>query len=278
MSDTITIKDDEAVIGMLPILFGFMPSESVIAILTQGERNRFGFRMRMDLIEEFGQREAEQINTYLNGQGGDAVVLVVVSAHVDRRNDAIDLLTSAIDLPHIAAITADNPIAPSAECLAAAEATGFALSLSREAIERAYEPVINEAAHLTRGNPDNALTAMREALSALTAEGVPSLTNQQVADMREGADVVEARDEMWAEMTRENAANLATVWRIVAVQTDTANAYALCAFAHWLVGNGTKALIAIDHAQRIEPDHSMVALVLQVLTIAMDPKEWKGIK
>ena len=44
-----TAHDIPDLINTLPVLFGFTPEDSLVAIGTYGPRNRLGFRMRVDM-------------------------------------------------------------------------------------------------------------------------------------------------------------------------------------------------------------------------------------
>ena len=84
-----------------------------------------------------------------------------------------------------------------------------------------------------------------------------ALSPERVAWLALGASLTPIRDDMWARMTRTNAETYAEIWRLVANQVvDEASvaAYTLCAFAHWLHGDGAQALIALERAQDIAPE------------------------
>ena len=106
-----------------------------------------------------------------------------------------------------------------------------------------------------------------------------ALSPERVAWLALGASLTPIRDEMWARMTRTNAETHAEIWRLVANQVvDEASVapYTLCAFAHWLHGDGAQALIALERAQTIDPNYSMARLIGTVLENSISPETWDG--
>ena len=84
---------------------------------------------------------------------------------------------------------------------------------------------------------------------------------------------------MWARMSRTNADTHAEIWRLVANQVvDEASvaAYTLCAFAHWLRGDGAQALIALERARAIAPTYLMASLIGTVLENSISSETWDG--
>ena len=113
--------------------------------------------------------------------------------------------------------------------------------------------------------------------TVLTDRG--ALSPERVAWLAIGSSLTPIRDDMWARMTRTNAEAHAEIWRLVANQVvDEASVapYTLCAFAHWLHGDGAQALIALERAQDIAPNYSMAGLIGTVLENSISPETWDG--
>ena len=106
-----------------------------------------------------------------------------------------------------------------------------------------------------------------------------ALSPERVAWLALGASLTQIRDEMWARMIRANAETHAEIWRLVAnsvVDEASVAPYTLCAFAHWLHGDGAQALIALERAQDIDPNYSMASLIGAVLENSISPETWDG--
>lgn len=84
MTDTFVAHDVSDLLNALPTLFGFRPSESLVAVATNGPRRRFGFRMRVDLPpQEQVDPLARLVSRHLRHQGAEGAVLVAVTERQD---------------------------------------------------------------------------------------------------------------------------------------------------------------------------------------------------
>ncbi len=87
---TFVAHDISDLINSLPTLFGFRPSESLVAVATHGPRRKFGFRMRMDIpAPEHIDQVAALIVSHLRHQGADGAIVIAMT---DRQGIALDLL------------------------------------------------------------------------------------------------------------------------------------------------------------------------------------------
>ena len=196
------------------------------------------------------------------------------------RDDAVEQGTLYAD-PAIApvvveAIGAGMPIYGSRAELAARYTTEAAPVL--EKVRDAINTLAQEA-----GTPDSIdrVSVSAQVLNTLDTviEDRGALSPEPVAWLALGASLTPIRDEMWARMTRTNAEAHAEIWRLVANQVvDEASVapYTLCAFAHWLHGDGAQALIALERAQDIDPNYSMASLIGTVLENSVSPETWDG--
>ncbi len=103
---------------------------------------------------------------------------------------------------------------------------------------------------------------------------------EDVARLLRVLEPAEARDVVWAEVTRETAAAQVPVWRALARLAPAghrAHASGLLAFAAWLVGDGALAWCAVDRARQADPDHPVAALVAAALEHAMPPTAWPDV-
>jgi hypothetical protein len=87
-------------INSLPTLFGFHPTESVVAVAveTTGARRRFGFRLRMDVpAPEHVDEVAERVVAHLLDQGAQAAIVVAVTQRQEIALDLLDAVHAELD-------------------------------------------------------------------------------------------------------------------------------------------------------------------------------------
>jgi hypothetical protein len=295
------------VVDALPTLFGFELAESFVAIVTEGPRNRFGFRLRLDMPDVAGVDEAAQtIAQHLNDQRQNGVVLVALSAN----QAAADALMAAVvnrvsDVPIVLAVRADDenvwqydrhgrpdygaPVYERTQAVSVAVtqavAEGQQVWSSREALAEMFTPApvlagISLAAVAVESAGTTAVEDLAlAATAALETSGPGIVSDQDARTLAIAAQIIPVRDAIWSTITPGTAENDAEVWRKVAVKTASAAAagpYALAAFGYWLAGDGARAMMAVEQGARADSRHSMIDLVGTVVGLGIDPKTWKG--
>lgn len=93
--------------------------------------------------------------------------------------------------------------------------------------------------------------------------------------------LVPARDVAWAEITRETSADHVELWRNLVRRSPRdllPGVTSLLAFAAWQHGDGALAWCAIDRCLDVDPDYSMAHCVAELLTRAVPPRVWEGIR
>lgn len=306
MTSTYTASTVVDVVEAIPTLFGFAVTESFVAIVTNGPRSRFGFRMRLDLPEVEEAAEAgELIARHLNRNAGDGVVLIAFSARYGAADALMaDVVGRLVGATIVAAVRADDanvwqydadgrpdygasvlarPKGVSAAVVQAV-AAGQQMWSSREELAAMFEPApvlkgISEAAAAVESDAA-ALERLALDATALLEEAGEVLDLDDARLLATAAQVVVVRDAIWATITRETAEKDAEIWRIVATMTAgpaAAGPYALAAFGYWLAGDGGRANMAVDQALSADADHSMASLVCMVLTGGINPDSWTGL-
>lgn len=311
-SNTFTAKGTSDLLGTIPALLGFHPENSLIAIATNGPRNRLGFRLRLDMPDANNVNEAAEIITHhLLGQNAEGVILIALTDHKNEADALVGRITELLgEIPVHEAVRADGTyywsylgnaveqgtlyadpsIAP---VVVEAIGAGMPIYGSRAELEARYttegpstldkvRDAIDTLAHEI-GTPDSVdrdsvSTQVLNNLAAVVADG-GALTPERVAWLAIGASLTQIRDEMWALMTRTNAETHAEIWRLVAnsvVDEASVAPYTLCAFAQWLHGDGAQALIACERAQAIAPNYSMASLIGTMLENGVSPDTWDG--
>jgi hypothetical protein len=235
------------VVDALPTLFGFELAESFVAIVTEGPRNRFGFRLRLDMPDVAGVDEAAQtIAQHLNEQRQNGVVLVALSVN----QAAADALMAAVvarlsEAPIVLAVRADAanvwqydrhgrpdygaPVHERTQAVSVAVtmavAQGQAIWSSREALAAMFTPapVLDGISLAAVAVEAAGTTAVEElalaAAAALEASGPGTVSDVDARTLAIAAQIVPVRDAIWSTITPGTAEKDAEVWRQVAVKT-----------------------------------------------------------
>jgi len=296
------------VVEALPTLFGFTPADSFVAIVTEGPRNRFGFRLRLDMPNAAGVDEAAQIIAgHMNTHRQDGVVLVALTASQEAADALMaGVVTYLSEAPVVLALRADDahvweynrhgrpdhgaPVHDRhrvvSEAVVKAVTEGQQIWSSREELAALFEPApifdgITDAAAFIEADGQEATERLAlSATAALEEAATGDLLVYQYRVLAVAAQVIPDRDAIWSTITRETAESDAEVWRAVAIKTAgtaAAGPYALAAFGYWLAGDGARAAMAVDQAMNANPRHSMGDLVRTVVSLGLAPSTWKGI-
>ena len=316
MTDTPTIytaHDVPDLINSLPTLFGFTPSESLVAIATSGERRRFGLRLRVDIPDERGvQALASLVVHHLREQGAEGAVLIAVTERqgvamrllgaVERMLPPIELVvgvrasathywttdagfpadgipyaTSRHHLSIVKAVIAGQEILPDRQALV--DRFRAVDGPRREFLLRTTEEVVRKVVPLIgrAGDADLAAIGMREVGPILDRGSTARLDDADLVRLSVWMSSVAVRDAVWARITRDNAdamlGLLVQVSRSVVPPFEPA-VLSLAAFAAWLTGDGAQALIAVERALAADPAYSMAGLMLQLLEEGVSPSHW----
>jgi hypothetical protein len=154
---------------------------------------------------------------------------------------------------------------------------------SREALRATIAP---DAAAAGRLEPElaGARPLAAGALAALTRRHVEAGTTFSGPELASVAStVVDAsrRDEAWVWLTRSEARRAVDLWSDAVRRlppTHVAAPAAVLAFAAWLVGDGALAWCAVDRCREVEPAHTLVTLVAQLLDSATSPDCWEVLR
>lgn len=90
---------------------------------------------------------------------------------------------------------------------------------------------------------------------------------------------VRVRDAAWAPLARGTAAAHVRLWTHVlrrCPERFAAPPATLLAWAAWQMGDGARAWIALDRAQRADPAYRLAGLLEHALRGAVDPRAWEG--
>ncbi|MET0930854.1 MAG: DUF4192 domain-containing protein [Aeromicrobium sp.] len=313
---TFVAHDVPDLLNSLPTMFGFRPFESLVAVATSGPRRRFGFRMRMDIPDpEHVEQVAELAVAHLRHQGAEGAIVMAITRHQDVALELLDAIHDRLDeIALIVRARADGerywtdePGSPAGGieyetsdhhlAIVHAIAAGQQILPDREALVDRFSAVAGErrrwleqatAAILDEVVPQVARTAPGDLAATGMAVVEPILERAMAGRRLSDADLlrvaawlssVAVRDALWSRFTRDNAHEMVQALMLVCesvVPPFEPAVLSLTAFAAWLTGDGTQALIAVERALRADPDYSMAQIILDVLQGGVSPAHWTG--
>lgn len=308
-----TAHDIPDLFNALPTLFGFRPSESVVAIATHGPRRRMGFRLRLDLPPaRHVDAAAAVIVGHLRRQGAEGAIVLAVTEHQGIAHDVLDAVEHQlgdivpivvarsdgarywVDVPGFPADgivyeTSDHHVS-----IVQAIAEGQQILPDRQALVDRFAPVAGQQrehmlvlAESARARIDAVVERADEAIDVVAMRELDpmldqvraghDITDEQAAALSVWVSTIIVRDALWGRITRETADValdlMVRVARVVVPPHEPA-VLSLTAFAAWLTGDGAQALIAGERARRTDPQYSMAALVLQIVESGVSPLEF----
>jgi hypothetical protein len=320
LAPPLRIRTEADVLALVPFTLGFHPEDSLVLITLTGSGRPFHARIdlpdepgELKAVVEVLTRAAVRNG----GPGPHRVALVVVYSDDECVAEAASgLLSESLEdtgFEVVMTIRADGsrwfPLGPGARDNGAVDGTAYDVRShelttravvegqvtfrTREELADSLAPVDPDSvddvasAYATLGplDPDDRV-AMREEADWLTGE-VRSLaatgavpTPQALARVLRAVGDRDLRDLAWCEVTRDDAAEHAEVWRAVVQRCPSdlvAAPAALLAFMAWLSGNGALAWCAVDRSLQCNPDNVLAGLVAQALESAMPPTAWRPI-
>ncbi|MBC9224867.1 DUF4192 family protein [Aeromicrobium sp. 636] len=301
-------------LNALPTLFGFVPRECVIGLSVSGPTCRFGFRLRHDLPPRGREKAvAAGLAEHLVRHGREGFFLIALSADAERARIMVTALRDALPVGRSwLVLWADEDRVWSAVPGHPEEGVAYALDRHHEAIVRAVaqgqviladrSELANEVAppaeqdeerldrthdvalerfleRATTTDPARFLTAERARVAHLVerALGGADLAEEDLVELAVLTSSMNVRDAVWPGIGRDNARGMHRLWAAVSrvASPDFAPApLCLTGFAAWQMGDGARALVALDRALRLEPRYRMGLLLQDVLEAGVHPDRW----
>lgn len=297
----LSAREPADLIGVVPYLLGFHPTESLVAVFLR--QRRVEVTARMDLVAtESVDGLIAHLELVSQRVGTRTLVLLGYSAEEKIRQTLTDLGPALpFDLVDILAVgphrwwsvLCDGDCCPS-------EGTPYDIGshlLAAEAVLAGMPTASarDEIAALTAGpEPDemDRLTRMSDACEARLAGashrrrrqrmrrgvqrglGASGPSDLEAIELAVLAAEVAIRDVAWAMMTREEADSHVALWRHVVALTPAPYEPAplgLLAMAGWLSGNGALLNCCIDRLEEIAPDYSLLSLCRDISESAVPP-------
>jgi hypothetical protein len=294
-------------LGLVPYLLGFQPSESLVVVLLKN--GRVLLTARLDLVPADAASDVIDAVQALAGQHDASGLLLVayserseptreVLAHLIRGLSAAGLLEAIyVDGRRWWSLTCSDGCCPpeglpydleSMPMVAEAVYAGLTAAPDRGAIEDQVKgPSAADAARLAEDARSVSIELRGLSLGQRKA-AMSSSVRDFVADPRWLSDAecasfallafdIDVRDVAWALMSRRSADSQVDLWRqVVARTTAPYEAAPLCllGMAAWIAGNGALQNCCLDRVRLVEPNYSMAELLAEINQRALSPSLW----
>ncbi len=294
-------------IAMIPYLFGFTPTESLVVVVLEGPRQRFGPCFRLDLVSDVAEadEEATYVAALVRQHRFKKVIVFCFSCSLEPGRTVVEhvnrkLAAQGVDVTD--AIRADGSrwwslLCSNRDCCGP-EGNPYDVDTSSAAAEAVL-------AGMPRAPDRESLRAQvaagddgrRAAVAAAAQHSCPpvdvaafvearldcsdSLSVEDIAAMAVAVQSIPARDVAWALMSRQTSRRHFDLWRVVmqSVPDDLLSPVgSLAAFAAWLNGNGVLASHAAERVLAVDPTYSMARLVISALESCVHPDSWSAVK
>ncbi|WP_332643697.1 DUF4192 domain-containing protein [Aeromicrobium sp.] len=305
-----TAHDIPDLLNALPTLFGFRPSESLVAVATRGPRRRLGFRLRVDIppvhhLDELAELTAE----HLRRQGAEGAILVAVTDQQDVAGSLLAAIRSHLqEIELVVAVRADGsrywvdmpgfpvegiPYDTSDHHLSIvkAVAAGQQILPDRQALAARFKPVEGSRRHeimlltesvvgeIDGADTDDQVQVAMDQVRPILQRGMSGelVSDEDAVRLAVWVSKHEVRDEVWRWISRDSAREMLSFLTHVSgtvVPPFEPAVLSLAAFAGWLSGDGAQALIAVERALEADPSYGMARGVLALLEGGVSPAHW----
>ncbi|MGI8433210.1 MAG: DUF4192 domain-containing protein [Nocardioidaceae bacterium] len=304
-ASVVRLSDPAELVSMIPYVLGFTPTECIVVIALHGVRRRFGPCLRMDLVDDSADCEAQsrQVLQVVDRHAFEQVVLVAFSARPALADSVICLVRRGLDERSVTvaeALRADGRRWWSYTCCEPTCCSPLGHEYDVETSRAAAEAVLHG---LTRAPDRDSLRTQftpaadgeRIALASLVGisggsvvkhvnaaiESAPEVPTEQTVVLLAAVQDLAARDAAWALMRRDNADDHFQLWRHVmrlAPDELLPPAGSLAAFGAWLGGHGVLASHALDRVAEVDASYSMARLLRTLLDLSINPDVWEAVE
>ncbi len=314
----VRLTTEADVLAFIPYTLGFHPHDSLVVVGIGSRGGPMVARSDLRVEQAALRAYAEEVSSAAAGSGIGHAILVAYTDDVGPALLAVDEMADALaarDVPVVHAFRAEPdrffPLSPaepgwgvgtaydvSTHALTAhAVAEGRVTYADRAQLEASLDPAdldLVDAVGDALAEPASADLADRAVLRAEADWAAAWVGDRlarpvevprwpaadEVARLLRVVAVADAREVVWARITRDTATAHTHLWRTVARMAPDghrAPAWALLAFAAWLEGNGALAWCAVDRARADDPDLGLTAVVAAALEDAVPPSTWTPI-
>ena len=248
MSTTaIKVSSPQQLLGTVPVMIGFHPEDSLVVVCVSGGRRRIGPVARVDLrdldtdrLRALGSTLAPHVDTVIVivYGGQDEVTAADLRQHLGLDVDDILWVPNGDSALH----------APVAE---AAALHGRAVLRDRSALRASVE-------HRTGTGTDQTRRTVQQVTRNVTAR------DQYLMDRMSDAPAAVAE-------------LIAAAQSVTDTDPGTAHLCAALAMLAYRAGDGALGQVAVDRALRIDPNHRLAHIAIQVMAAGLHPEELDAI-
>jgi Domain of unknown function (DUF4192) len=305
-------QSPDDLLGVVPYLLGFHPTESVVLILL-GQRDV----MMTARIDAAALADPHDLASYLDqvrsSQGALGMVIITYSQQAEARESTL-ALAAALDPAFLVdalladgsrwwSILCDGPCCPaegtpydegSNPLSATAVYAGLSALPDRAAVESlvAGPPTEEEPALLDLAETAvqqlccRSLASRRRLVRTLVRDAVqdrprpadrPGLSDADCIRLAVLVHDLQVRDVAWAQLRRERAGDHVALWQQVVSRTPPGLAAAplcLLGMAAWVAGNGALQNCCVERVEQIDPSYTMASLLSDINRRAIPPRCW----
>lgn len=296
------VREPGDILGVLPYMLGFHPTESLVAAFVRDRRVVVTARMDLAVAADL-EALVDQLEMVSLRVDSRALLLVGYSADPEIRDvvrDLADVVPFAlVDALAVSGDTWWSVCCEGACCPAegrpydigthplAAEAVlaGISAATTREDVaaltagpaaadrERLLAATDATARRLAGLNRRRRQRRMKQIVERVLRSGGP--TETEALEIAVLARDLAVRDTAWALMTRQQGEAHVALWRAVVAVTVwpyEAAPLGMLAVAGWLSGNGTLLNCCIDRLQEVAPDYTLLEMCRDISERAIPPQ------
>jgi hypothetical protein len=292
-------------LGVVPYLLGFHPTDSVVLLLLGEREIMMTARMDIAALDQPGEL-AQYLDEVRERQGAIGMVTITYSRDAGARERTESLAAELDPRILIDALLADGERWWSVLCdgaccspdgtpydagsntaSAAAVYAGLSALPDRKAVEALVAgppPEDEEALDLLLDQAleklvDMSVASRKRLVRRLVREALagPPLSDLDCLRMALLVHNLQVRDVAWAQLTREHAEDHVALWQQVVSRTPAWLASAplcLLGMAAWVSGNGALQNCCIERVEQIDPTYSMASLLADINLRALPPRYW----
>ena len=297
---TLKIRSIDDLLGVVPHLLGFQPTESLVLVVAEG--GRVVVTARADLAEVARPGAAEELLGRITIRFPDASFWLIAygtaAAQCWQVLGRCERFLPADTVAYVVRVDgrrwwADSPDAPPGVY----SPSGNALSELAARHGLPARPSRADLATLVQADPDvdpGAFARAEGLVAATSASHRPELMRQTLAESLGGqpddarcarlavlADDSDARDVALLSMDSEDAAAHLTLWRRVVrrcLPSYQAQVLGLLGMAAWIAGDGALSVICLERAEALEPGLPLVEILKLTNAMMVSPDSWPEIR
>lgn len=298
----LSLHTPEDLVACVPVIFGFMPEESVV-LMTLGGPQSFHARADLPSLDDL-DRLAVMLLDAVRQHRSESVAFLTISADTGRARLMLALLAAIFEsegIEVLAGVAVDGRRWWSlADEVTGSEGTPYDVKghrfhadavLRGEVVDRSRDDIAALVALDTDAAGPVAAAIAAASYEACDTDGLRALSmarrglgttsepaDEEVAWLLRAIDADGVVDELAAELNRPQGKAYAAWWASIARRSPdpwSRHPAALTAMAAWLAGDGALAWCAVDRVRTVTVEHPLAELVAGLIEAAESPIDWE---